>query len=125
MGKSAREVINKKVNEGIIAFPSIEEVLKRIDTDNHVEIMITGTERNYNCLLNVQPMDDAENSYVMIFTRTDEIQMLARKINKYNAFFTFDDIRGKSFGIKEAIALAKKASDYNFKIIIEGGKRHR
>lgn len=120
LGKPPRGVINKRVCDGIVAFPSIEEALKRTDMDNLVEIMITGAERNYDCLLNVQPTDDSEDSYVMIFTRTDEIQKLARRIHKYNAFFTFDDIKGKSFGIKEAIALAKKASDYNFKIIIEG-----
>lgn len=120
LGRPEKEVINQNINEGIIAFPSIEESFKKVGGESHVEIMITGMERNYDCLLHIQPINDAENSYIMIFTRTDQIRMLARKINKHNAFFTFDDIIGKSFQIKESLTLAKKASNYNYKIIIEG-----
>jgi transcriptional regulator of acetoin/glycerol metabolism len=120
LGRPIKEVTGQMVSDIIITFPSIEEAMNRTNSDSYVEIMITGTERNYNCLLNIRPIEDAENGYVMVFTRTDEIQMLARKINRHNAFFTFEDIKGNSFGIKEAITLAKKASEYNFRIIIEG-----
>ena len=120
LGKPEEEIVNQRVCDGIIAFPDIEESLKKFDIDNNVEIMIMGAEHNYDCLMNVQPISGIEDSYIMNFTRTDKIQRLARKINKYNAYFTFDDIIGKSFQIKEAITLAKKASNYNYKIIIEG-----
>jgi sigma-54 dependent transcriptional regulator, acetoin dehydrogenase operon transcriptional activator AcoR len=120
IGRPESEVINMKVGDAIMGFPSIEESLKRIDEDNHVEIMITGAMQNYNCLLTYQSIDEQATSYVLIFTRTEEIQMLARKINKYSAFFTFDHIIGKSFKIREVVALARKASLFNYKVIIEG-----
>ena len=120
IGKNEEEVIGAKVGEAIIAFPGIEECLRRIETDNLVEVMITGVNQNYNCLLAVQPVDEMEMSYVMIFTQTEEIRMLAIKLNKFNAYFTFEDIIGKSLKLREAVKIARKAASYNFKIILEG-----
>jgi len=120
LGKPESEVIYRRIGEGIITFPGIEESLKKLDVDNDVEIMITGAERNYDCLLNVQTLPDAGDGYVLCFTRTDEIKKLARKINKYSAYLTFDEIIGKSFSIREALTLAKKVSNYNYRIMIEG-----
>ena len=120
IGRAEDDVLGKKVGEAVIAFPGIEECLRRIETDNLVEVMITGTNQNYNCLLAVQSVDETEQNYVMIFTQTEEIRMLAIKLNKFNAYFTFEDIIGNSLKLKEAIKVARKAANYNFKIILEG-----
>lgn len=114
------DVTGKILWDAIKTTPKIEEALGRIKLDKYVEVSIKQKKKVQNCLLSLEYIDESQSSYVLIFTRTEEIRMLERKINKYTAFFTFDQIVGNSSKIKEAISLARKASNYNFKVVIEG-----
>ena len=106
--------------DAIKTTPKIEEALGRLKLDKYVEVSIKQKKKMQHCLLSLEYVDQSQSSYVLIFTRTEEIRMLERKINKYSAFFTFDQIIGNSAKIKEALSLARKASNYNFKAVIEG-----
>ncbi|HHY90608.1 MAG TPA: sigma 54-interacting transcriptional regulator, partial [Clostridiales bacterium] len=124
LGRDASEVIGRKVYEEIVTSPDLGKILNGdIEGKRHYEIILKGKEKNYNCLLNIQCIYDnneEEIGKVLIFTRTEEIQMLASKINKHTAYFTFSDIIGESKKMKQCIDLAKKAAEYNSRIVIEG-----
>ncbi|MEI8216519.1 MAG: sigma-54-dependent Fis family transcriptional regulator [Eubacteriales bacterium] len=120
LGEKDNEVIGKILWDAIKTTPGIEEALNRIKVDKYVEVSVKQKNKIQHCLLSLEYIDESQSSYVLIFTRTEEIRMLARKINKYTAFFTFNQIIGNSNKIKEAISLAQKASNYNFKVLIEG-----
>lgn len=114
------DVTGKILWDAIKTTPKIEEALGRLKLDKYVEVSIKQKKKMQHCLLSLEYIDQSQSSYVLIFTRTEEIRMLARKINKYSAFFTFDQIIGNSGRIKDALSLARKASNYNFKAVIEG-----
>ena len=58
---------------------------------------------------------------VLFFTKYEEIQELADQMSQENrAFFTFDDINGKSIEILDCIRVARKAAEHNVRILIEG-----
>lgn len=120
LGEKDDEVIGKILWDAIKTTPGIEEALSRIKVDKYVEVSVKQKNKIQHCLLSLEYIGESQSSYVLIFTRTEEIRMLARKINKYTAFFTFNQIIGNSNKIKEAISLAQKASNYNFKVLIEG-----
>ncbi len=122
LGKKAEKIIGKKINEAITMSPNLNEILKKTEKESYSEIVIKGKDRNYTCLLSIVHTDrlNGDTGMVLLFTRTEEIQIMANRINKYMAYFRFDDIIGKSRKLINAIDLAKKASEYNFRVIIEG-----
>lgn len=119
--------------EGLIGKPidliqTIPSLLSIINDEtqiqNNVQLKLKGKSRSYNCFLNhniVKNSQTTDSYMVLIFTTTEEIQVLADKMNYVNrAFFTFDNVIGESRILAEAIELAKKAADHETKVIIEG-----
>jgi transcriptional regulator with PAS, ATPase and Fis domain len=88
------------------------------------QVRINGNKKSYNCFLNhrfIEGQKAGSSNRVFVFIRLEEIQELANKMNQENrAFFTFEDITGKSLPLIEAIELAKKASQHGARVIIEG-----
>jgi len=83
-----------------------------------MKIKLRGKDESFSCFLNCKEINDNE---IWIFTEISDIQELADKINVVNtAFFTFDNILGKSPAIRETIALAKKVAAYDARAILEG-----
>jgi len=124
LGKPAKDIIGNPVEKEIITVPSLEELLTFGNkTRREGEIVLKGKKRSFQCIFDVKEIVDEssglEVGQVIIFTRVEEIQMLARKI-RFKANFTFDDIIGESEGIKEAMGLAKRASNFDARVLIEG-----
>jgi PAS domain S-box-containing protein len=86
--------------------------------EENMKIKLRGKDESFTCFLNCKEINDNE---IWIFTEISDIQELADKINVVNtAFFTFDNILGKSPAIRETIALAKKVSAYDTRAVLEG-----
>jgi len=118
------EMIGKPVSY-IQTVPKLTSVVTSIENGTSVaQIRINGAKKSYNCFLNSRFIQDSKagaSNLVLVFTKLEEIQELADKMNPENrAFFTFDDITGKSKVITDAIELAKKASEHSARVIIEG-----
>ena len=77
-----------------------------------------------NCIVKyryVESNDPGSYNLVLFFTKYEEIQELADQMSQENrAFFTFDDINGKSIEILDCIRVARKAAEHNVRILIEG-----
>lgn len=109
----------------IPATPKINTLLTAIRKGDDVgKIQINGRGHSHKCLLNHRLVENNEaksTKRVLFFIKYDEIQELADRVSQENrAFFSFDDIIGKSNSLQEAIELAKKAAQHNVRVIIEG-----
>jgi transcriptional regulator with PAS, ATPase and Fis domain len=123
LGKSREELIGKNPETEIITTPELFELLNS-GYSKHMEheIILKGRNRNYQCIFELRKLNEdngINDSKIMTFTRTEEIKQLASKI-KYSAKYTFDDIIGQSKSMVECINLAKKASEYDTRVLIEG-----
>ncbi|MBR0597897.1 sigma-54-dependent Fis family transcriptional regulator [Sinanaerobacter chloroacetimidivorans] len=118
-GLKKDDLIGKNINI-IHTFPHIGSLDSSGDISN-IQVKLKGKEKSYNCFLSHKAVKDNEGSVIWIFTATDEIQELADKINLENrAFFTFDNIVGKSKVLKNCIELAQKVAEHETRVIIEG-----
>jgi len=122
-GYSKEELIGKKIHfiKTVPALKSVEKQLSLLDED--VRIIMEGRKDKYHCFAKKKPVSGEEDreKYVWIFTTIEDIQILADKINTKNtAYFTFANIVGHSEPILNAKEMAKKASIYETRAIIEG-----
>ena len=109
----------------IQASPKISQVIASVMKGDDVDkIQINGRGHSYKCLIThrvVETDQDKSKNHVFFFIKYDEIQELADRMSQENrAFFTFEDIIGKSQSLLDAIELAKKAAQHNIRVIIEG-----
>jgi transcriptional regulator with PAS, ATPase and Fis domain len=104
--------------------PRLINIIGSLENVENKEIRINGKNKSYNCFLNLKHISDQDESSshrVLVFTKMDEIQKLAIQINGDNqAFFTFDDIIGKTKILMDTIELAKKAAEHGTRVVIEG-----
>ncbi len=87
------------------------------------KIQIIGSHKSYNCIVYNRLIDSGTEApnLVLTFIRYEEIQLLADKVSQENrAFFTFDDIIGKSQLLLNSIEIAKKAAEHNVRVLIAG-----
>jgi transcriptional regulator with PAS, ATPase and Fis domain len=69
----------------------------------------------------IESNDARSHNLLLFFTKYEEIQVLADQMSQENrAFFTFDNIIGKSREMVDAVEMAQKAAEHNVRIIIEG-----
>lgn len=117
-GFSREELIGQHMSvvETSPAMASIDNVYPK--GEQNVKIKLKGRDESYSCFLNRNAIGGSE---IWIFTTVSEIQELADKINGVNtAYYTFDNIIGKSPAIRETIALAKKVAAYDARAVLEG-----
>ncbi len=123
-GLSKDEMIGKNISF-IQTVPKLTSIITSLTEGMNVgQVRINGNKKSYNCVLNhrfIEGQKAGSSNRVFVFIRLEEIQELANKMNQENrAFFTFEDITGKSLPLIEAIELAKKASQHGARVIIEG-----
>jgi transcriptional regulator with PAS, ATPase and Fis domain len=123
-GLSKDEMIGKNISF-IQTVPKLTSIITSLTEGMNVgQVRINGNKKSYNCFLNhrfIEGQKAGSSNRVFVFIRLEEIQELANKMNQENrAFFTFEDITGKSLPLIEAIELAKKASQHGARVIIEG-----
>jgi sigma-54 dependent transcriptional regulator, acetoin dehydrogenase operon transcriptional activator AcoR len=123
-GLSKEEMIGKNISF-LQTAPKLTSIITSLTEGMNVgQVRINGNKKSYNCFLNhrfIEGQKAGSSNRVFVFIRLEEIQELANKMNQENrAFFTFEDITGKSLPIIEAIDLAKKASEHGARVIIEG-----
>ena len=123
IGREAKDIVGKKVHDVIQTIPSLTDMFKgETNSYQEGEIIFKGVEKNYKCLFaykGIYGINGEETGKVLIFTRVEEIESLAKKI-KYQAKFTFDDIVTQSDIMKSVVGLAAKASRHDSRTIIEG-----
>ncbi|MEI8217134.1 MAG: sigma 54-interacting transcriptional regulator [Eubacteriales bacterium] len=123
-GFSKDEMIGKSINY-IQTVPKLSSVISSIvDGVSVGQVRINGNKKSYNCFLThrfIEGNKKESSNQVLVFIKLEEIQELADKMNMENrAFFTFDDIIGKSKLLLDTIALAKKAGEHGARVIIQG-----
>ena len=119
-GLKKHELIGKNINV-IQTAPHVGSLKSLIQNQRNLQVKLKGKEKSYNCFLNLEAVRDNKGKEIWIFTATDEIQELADKINLENrAFFTFDNIIGKSKSLIGCIELAQKVAEHETRAIIEG-----
>lgn len=117
-GLSREELIGQHMSvvETSPAMAMIDNVFPK--GEQNVKIKLRGKDETYSCFLNRNAIGGSE---IWIFTTVSEIQQLADKINGVNtAYYTFDNLIGKSPAIRETIALAKKVAAYDARAVLEG-----
>lgn len=122
LGFEKRELMGKRVNV-INTEPEISNIINSRETNPRFEVLVYGKSKVYNCFLTCRHIsyDKESKNRVLVFTKMEEIQELAHKINNdTRAFFSFKDILGESQLLNEAKDLAMKASLYGSRVIIEG-----
>ncbi|PKM85198.1 MAG: hypothetical protein CVU86_03470 [Firmicutes bacterium HGW-Firmicutes-11] len=123
-GLNREDMIGKNINL-IQTNPKINGIISAALRGESIgKAKIVGKRKSYNCVVSYQFIVNQhtnESSRVLFFIRYEEIQELADKMNQENrAFFTFNDIIGKSAELLNAIEIAQKAAEHNVRIIIEG-----
>lgn len=123
-GLDRDDMIGRNINI-IQTTPKINAIISSaLQGEDIGKTKIIGKKKSYNCLVSYRftmNQETRETSRVLFFIRYDEIQELADRMSQENrAFFTFDDIIGKSDELTEAIDLAQKAAEHNVRVIIEG-----
>lgn len=118
-GLDREELIGQHISV-IDTVPSMGSVENTIDySKRDIEIQLRGREKSYRCSLKKSRIEDKNN--IWIFSYIDELLELTERFNTANrAFFTFDDIIGKSKEIKRVISMAKRAAAYDTRVLIEG-----
>jgi len=124
-GLKREDMIGKKVNI-IQTNPKINLVISSFRKgEASSKIQIIGESKSYNCIVDHKLINNNHNvnssNLVLFFIKYEEIQSLADKVSQENrAFFTFDDILGKSKSLLDAIELAQKAAEHNVRVLITG-----
>lgn len=117
------DLIGKSINI-LQTSPRLINIIGSLESIENKDIKINGKNKSYNCFLNLRYIsnnDGSSSHRVLVFTKMDEIQKLAIQLNGDNqAFFTFDDIIGKSKILMETKELARKAAEHGTRVVIEG-----
>ncbi|MCG8482818.1 MAG: sigma 54-interacting transcriptional regulator [Clostridia bacterium] len=123
LGMKKEEIIGKDINI-LNTVPKIPIIMDQLDGINRFEVKIEGRVKSFNCFLKVKYFSSNETvkrNRVLVFTKMEEIQELATKINMTNrAYFNFKDIIGNSPALRDVINLALRIASHNYRIIIEG-----
>lgn len=123
LGVKPADLIGTMVTESIHTNPSLSRILSRARLDHKIrEIVLEGNCRIAKCLIDVKnTYDDGEENVgeILIFTRVEEVQMMAKQI-VHSAHYTFADLIGKSAALRVTMEMAQKAGMFNSRILLEG-----
>ena len=123
LGVKPEDLIGTSVVESIHTNPSLSRILSSARLDHKIrEIVLEGDGRIAKCLIDVKKtFDSGENNIgeILIFTRVEEVQMMAKQI-VHSAHYTFADIIGNSPAIQGTLEMAQKAGMFNSRVLLEG-----
>ncbi|SBW07468.1 conserved hypothetical protein [uncultured delta proteobacterium] len=114
--KPQNEIMGKKLHEILHREPFSPDNLEETIDDQKVCIEEGGRKTNFIFTLNAASKDH----YVVTFVKTESLQKKIHRLIGSEAYFTFDDIIGRSSGIQNAIALAKIASGNRSTVLLTG-----
>ena len=123
LGKSSASLDKQNIENVIITSPEIKRILAKKSQTNHFKTTLYGGGKSYNCIVNkttVLGSTGKETGQILIFKEVEEINKLAKSINKNVAKWEFKDIIGESVSLKAALSIAKKTAEHDSRIIIEG-----
>lgn len=123
-GIKSEDMIGKNINI-IQTNPKLNTIIASVRKGKSIgRIRINGRFKSYNRIVTYRYVESNEPdslNLVLFFIRYEEIQELADQMNQENrAFFTFENIIGKSKEILDSIEIARKAAEHNVRVLIEG-----
>lgn len=123
LGVKPEDLIGTSVVSSIRTNPSLSRILSSARLDHKIrEIVLEGDGRIAKCLIDVKKtFDNGENNIgeILIFTRVEEVQMMAKQI-VHSAYYTFADIIGNSPILQTTLEMAQKAGMFNSRVLLEG-----
>jgi len=123
LGVKSADLIGTMVTESIHTNPSLARILSSARLDHKIrEIVLEGDGRIAKCLIDVKnTYDKGEDNIgeILIFTRVEEVQMMAKQI-VHSAHYTFADIIGNSTALRATVEMAQKAGMFNSRVLLEG-----
>jgi PAS domain S-box-containing protein len=123
LGAKSTDLIGKPVVDTIHTNPGLARILSAARQDHKIrEIVLEGDGRIAKCLIDVKrTYDKGEDNIgeILIFTRVEEVQMMARQI-VHSAHYTFADIVGSSPVLRTTLEMAQKAGMFNSRVLLEG-----
>lgn len=123
IGEKEENVIGKKIGKVINTIPDLKQWITSDKSGyQNQEIVLIGKGRTLNCLLDIRntaTQPGGKAGEIFIFTRVEEVQLMAEKIT-HAAKYEFDDIIAESPMMKETIQVAKKAAIHGSRVLIHG-----
>jgi transcriptional regulator of acetoin/glycerol metabolism len=123
LGEKEENITGKYIEEAIHTTPNVKELIKSVKNNfQNREIILEGKNHALNCLVDIRNtynQDGQKSGEIIIFTRVEEIQMMAKKIVN-TPKYSFNDIIGTSAALKATIETAQRAAMYNSRVIIHG-----
>ncbi len=123
LGVKSVDLIGTMVTDSIHTNPSLGRILSSARLDHKIrEIVLEGDGRIAKCLIDVKnTYDKGEDNIgeILIFTRVEEVQMMAKQI-VHSAHYTFADIIGNSTTLRATVEMAQKAGMFNSRVLLEG-----
>jgi sigma-54 dependent transcriptional regulator, acetoin dehydrogenase operon transcriptional activator AcoR len=123
LGVKSTDLIGTMVTESIHTNPSLARILSSARLDHKIrEIVLEGDGRIAKCLIDVKNTYDKgeeDTGEILIFTRVEEVQMMAKQI-VHSAHYTFADIIGNSSALRATVEMAQKAGMFNSRVLLEG-----
>jgi transcriptional regulator with PAS, ATPase and Fis domain len=109
-------IVGRKLHEVIGVRPLKAATLHKAINDRNITIERDGQSLHFMFSLNAA---DPEH-HVVTFVRTESLHRKIHRIIGSEAYFTFDDIAGSSWGIRDAVALARIAADTDAGVLLTG-----
>lgn len=123
LGVKPGDLIGTVAVDSIHTNPSLSRILNAARMDHKVrEIVLEGDGRIAKYLIDVKrAFDKGEDNFgeILIFTRVEEVQMMAKQI-VHSTQYTFSDIIGDSLTLSTTIEMAQKAAISNSRVLLEG-----
>lgn len=123
LGAKPSDLIGTMVTESIRTNPSLARILSSARLDHKIrEVVLEGEGRIAKCLIDVKNTYDKgeeDTGEILIFTRVEEVQMMAKQI-VHSAHYSFSDIIGNSSALRATLEMAQKAGMYNSRVLLEG-----
>jgi transcriptional regulator with PAS, ATPase and Fis domain len=119
---SAFTVTNKKLGAVIRTEKILDAILAGEDLSDH-ELILSESIRKTRCLVSLNPISNLNGERlgsVLFLKELKVIQEMMHKVAGFQAYYRFDDIKGHSKEIKEAIALAKTVSSSPSNVMLAG-----
>lgn len=120
--KKAEEVVGHDLYDIIHTQPPLSELLSEQYETTNRHVVLMGSNKSYKCLISYERVKNevgAPYGKILKFTQLKTIEIMASKIH-YTAKYSFSDLIGESQIFKEAISIAKKASNFENRVIITG-----
>jgi len=119
---SASTVTNKKLEAVIRTEKILDAILAGEDLSDH-ELILSESIRKTRCLVSLNPISNLNGERmgsVLFLKELKIIQEMMHKVAGFQAYYSFDDIKGHSKEIKEAISLAKTVSSSPSNVMLAG-----